>query len=355
MQEKSPKAKASVAFVLDHKLHHYRAPLFERLSSFYNVTVFHRGPVIDGYHSFTQEIVAYKKLGPFEFIQSLPELKRFNSIVVMQNLRLLNLYLLPLRPSKSIFSMWGIGTSSSKGLGTESWLSILIRNIITFMYRGLALYSSIPVENYWSANRRKISIVGNSVVNDQAVNNSHHNKKYFLFIGSLNKRKGINELITSFAVAKQKYSSLQLRIVGDGPERLSIEQQILELGLKDNVQLLGSIFDPEEKQRIFASAYCVISPLQAGLSVVESFSYGVPFVTSSSAITGGESQSIIHEKNGVLFECLDELSDIILSFVDGRRNSEFLGNNAFEFYQRHLAFDLYVERFRAFIEKHNQQ
>lgn len=343
----------AVAFILDHKLHHYRAPLFEELGSFYDVTVFHRGPVIGGYNSFTQEIVSYKKLGPFEFIQSLPELKRFNSVVVMQNLRLLNLYLLPLRPSKSILSMWGIGTSSSKGLGTEFWLSILIRNIITLMYRGLALYSSVPVENYWPANRRKISIVGNSVVNDRVVNNSHNNKKYFLFIGSLNKRKGLNELLTSFAVAKQKYPSLQLKIVGDGPEKLFIEQQILELRLKDNVQLLGSIFDPEEKQRIFASAYCVISPLQAGLSVVESFSYGVPFVTSSTAITGGESQSIIHNVNGVLFNSIDELADVITSFVDGRRNSAVLGDNAFAFHQEHLAFELYVERFKTFIEKHS--
>lgn len=342
-----------IAFILDHKLHHYRAPLFERLGGFYDVTVFHRGPVIDGYNSFAQEIVSYKKLGPFELIQSLPELKCFNSVLVMQNLRLLNLYLLPLRSSKNIYSMWGIGTSSAKGLGTEFRLSILLRNIVTLMYRGLALYSSVPVQNYWRVNRKKISIVGNSVVNEKAADSSNHDKNYFLFIGSLNKRKGLKELLTSFVAAKQKYPSLQLKIVGDGPEKLSIEQQILDLGLKDNVQLLGAVFDPEEKQRIFASAYCVISPLQAGLSVVESFSYGVPFVTSSTAITGGESQSIIHNVNGVLFDSIDELADVITSFVDGRRNSAFLGKNAFAFHHEHLAFELYVERFKTFIEKHS--
>lgn len=353
MQENFPRVRTSVAFVLDHKLHHYRAPLFERLGSFYNVTVFHRGPVIDGYNSFTQEIVSYKKLGPFEFIHSLPDLKRFNSVVLMQNLRLFNLYLLPFKSTKSTLLMWGIGTSSSKGLGTEFRLSILLRNIVTLMYRGLALYSSVPVQNYWRVNRKKISIVGNSVVNEKAADSSNHDKNYFLFIGSLNKRKGLKELLTSFAAAKQKYPSLHLKIVGDGPEKLSIEQQILDLGLKDNVQLLGAVFDPDEKQRIFASAYCVISPLQAGLSVVESFSYGVPFVTSSSAITGGESQSIIHNVNGVLFDSIDELADVITSFVDGRRNSAFLGKNAFDFYQEHLAFELYFERFKAFIEKHS--
>src|SRR5699024_7827022 len=100
---------------------------------------------------------------------------------------------------------------------------------------------------------------------------------------------------------------------------------------------------------IFSKAYCVISPRQAGLSVVESFSYGVPFVTSSHAVTGGEAFSVIDGETGVVFKDINQLSDIIVSFVDGRRSSRQLGKNAFTIYNSSLRFDLYVKRFKKFL------
>lgn len=345
--------KVSIAFILDHKLHHYRIPLFEKLGGHYDVTVFHRGPMVDGCFSFKQELLAYKEVGPFCWIEKVPDLNAFSSVVVMQNLRVLNIYLFPLKFRASDLLMWGIGTSSAKGVGSESAISFFARNVITSMYKGLALYSSMPLHNYWRINQRKACVVGNSIYNEFSFNSSRRVKKYFLFIGSLDKRKGIVELLYAFQAALRVNSGLQLKIVGAGPEKDSLEKKIHELELYDNVELLGAIYDGLQKSRVFEGAYCVISPLQAGLSVVESFSYGVPFVTSVNAITGGESQSVIHDENGVLFNDPSQLSDIILSFVDGRRCSSFLGNNAYMFFQKNLSFELYVKRFKSFIEKHN--
>lgn len=343
--------KSKIAFILDHNLHHYRIPLFEELEKYYAVTVFHRGPFIDG-TSFQQQVLSYKSIGPFELIMGLPSLLSYDAVVIMQNLRLLNVYTLPFKLKHKSALMWGIGTSSSNGLGAETMLSIFFRNAITSLYSGLGLYSAIPISNYWKRNQKKISIVGNSVFNDMALDMSNEDKRYFLFIGSLNKRKGLNDLLSSFQQALFLHSNLQLKIVGSGPEKERLEQRATELGLMDNVEFLGAIHGSSDKKHIFANAYCVISPSQAGLSVVESFSYGIPFVTSSKAITGGESHSISHEKNGILFREVGELSDIMCSFVDGRRSSATLGGNAYQFYAEHLAFDLYVQRFKKFIDGH---
>ena len=342
--------KKKIAFILDHKLNHYRTPLFSALDKHYSVTVFHRGPFIENC-CFQQEIISYKKIGPFEYIENLSRLSELDAVVIMQNLRIINLYSLPFTLRNKPILMWGIGTSSAGGLGTESALSVFIRNTITSMYTALALYSPIPLANYWRSNQEKISIVGNSIVNEQSINTSRETKRYLLFIGTLDKRKGLNELINSFNRALAQHPDLKLKIVGEGPEKFKLEQQTSDLGLTNNVEFLGAIHDPVEKKKIFTHSYCVISPLQAGLSVVESFSYGVPFVTSANAITGGESQSIIHDKNGVLFEDVEELSNVICSFIDGRRSSATLGYNAFKFYKEYLEFELYVQRFKKFIDK----
>lgn len=351
MRKKPQQVKTKVAFVLDHKLHHYRASLFEQLGKFFDVTVLHRGPQVEDSPGIKQIIVNFKKMGLFEYISDMPEVEGYDSIIIMQNLRVLNLYFLPLKIKKSKLVMWGIGTSSSKGLGSESSLSIMLRNFITLFYSKLALYSSVPINNYWSINKKKITVVGNSIVNEYAENTSHYEKEYFLFIGSLNKRKGLNELLESFRVALVQDPTLQLKIVGDGPEKENLKNKVTKLKIEDNVEFLGAIYSDVEKTQIFKKAYCVISPLQAGLSVVESFSYGVPFVTSATAITGGESQSIINKENGILFDNISQLSDIILSFVDGHCRSSILGNNAYHYYLEHLKFDLYVERFKKLINE----
>jgi len=343
--------KKKLAFVLDHKLHHYRAPLFAALGAFYEVTVFHRGPFVE-HCEFRQEILGYKKIGPFEYIASFPHFLGFDAVVVMQNLRLLNLYMLPLCFRKKPILLWGIGTSSAKGLDSESLLSVCFRNAVTSIYNGLALYSSIPLGKYWKINQRKIQVVGNSVLNVQAVDTSSATKNYALFIGTLNKRKGLSELISSFARALEVCPDLRLKVIGDGPEKLNLLEQANRLGVANKVGFLGAINDPIEKRKIFKHAFCVVSPFQAGLSVVESFSYGVPFVTSANAITGGESQSIIHEENGVFFRDVSELPDILCSFVDGRRYSAVLGNNAYQYYQSRLSFELYVENFKRFLDQY---
>lgn len=341
-----------IAFILDHKLHDYRVPLFSSLSKYYEITVFHRGPEVNLQNNFQQKVLAYNKVGPFETIRGLPNLSDYSAVIIMQNLRLLNLYTLPISMFNKPCLMWGIGTSSSEGLGSESKLSISLRNLVSLMYRGLALYSSIPVCNYWQKNKDKVNVVGNSILNNDSSDMSDEDKKYFLFIGSLNKRKGLVELLESFKQSVLLYPDLQLKIIGDGPEKATVEQRIKALSLDRNVQLLGKISDSAVKKEFFSKAYCVISPLQAGLSVVESFSYGVPFVTSTTAITGGESQSINHDVNGVLLENVSELSDVICSFIDGRRSSSLLGSNAYQFYVENLAFNLYVKRFKNFIKQH---
>src|SRR5690554_2869568 len=177
-----------IAFVLDHKLNHYRVAFFEELSKTNSVTVYHRGPKVFGIDSFVQNVIEYRRFGPFERIKTSLDYSKFDVVIVMQNLRLLDVYKLPLRLTRKKLLLWGIGTSSSKGLGTESIFSFFLRNIVTFFYNGLALYSEVPIKNYWGVNRRKIAVVGNSISNRSSKNTSGATKKYFLFIGSLNKR-----------------------------------------------------------------------------------------------------------------------------------------------------------------------
>jgi len=82
----------------------------------------------------------------------------------------------------------------------------------------------------------------------------------------------------------------------------------------------------------FEKAIASISPGQAGLSVLESFSYGVPFITSYDAITGGEIFNIRHGYNGFLIHNNIELENIMEN-LSRTRNSRIYHQNAYKFYQ----------------------
>lgn len=339
-----------VVFLLDHRLHEYRAPLFSYLSKHYSVLVVHRGPVLDGVHSFEQKIVRFLKVGPFEVpVVGFASLD-CDCLVVMQNMRNLGLYVFPFF-CRSPALLWGIGTSSSRGLGSESSISKILRNIVTLPYKGLALYSKFPVESYWKINRKKICVVGNSVDNEFSENFCFDHKEYFLFVGALHPRKGLVELISAFRDVVAENNEAKLVIVGGGAAEDAVIKKIKDLGLEAHVQMLGAIYDNAVKAEIFAKAYCVISPRQAGLGVVESFSYGVPFVTARNPITGGEALSIEDEVNGVLVDNDTDLCDVLLSFLDGRRDHRLLGQGAYDTYLESLLFKDYAARFKSFIDE----
>ncbi|NNE36225.1 MAG: glycosyltransferase, partial [Rhodothermales bacterium] len=80
----------------------------------------------------------------------------------------------------------------------------------------------------------------------------------FVFVGQLVARKGTDDLI-SFIKAITERQPATLVIIGDGPERVSMEESVTAQGLDDHVRFLGSISDADKlAPHIFASDVMVI-------------------------------------------------------------------------------------------------
>src|SRR5699024_6686977 len=108
----------------------------------------------------------------------------------------------------------------------------------------------IPFNMYWKINRKKITIIGNSVKNIAPKDFSNHKKNYFLFIGSLNKRKGLDSLLNTMSIVSEQYPEVKLIIAGDGPEKENILKKISDLNLNKIIKLVGSVASFDEKERL---------------------------------------------------------------------------------------------------------
>lgn len=187
--------------------------------------------------------------------------------------------------------------------------------------------------------KEKVFIAHNTVkVLDRPFSPDLSEKKNILFIGTLYKEKKIYELIYAYMRAKKNCLSPGfplLEIIGKGDEFENIKSLVKDSGFDSCINLRGAIYDEEVLAKYFQRSLVCISPDQAGLSVLKSMGYGVPYVTRYDAITGGERFNIKEEITGLFYSEFDQLVKIIEEVHKNPTKFLVLGKNAQEYYRSH--------------------
>lgn len=117
-------------------------------------------------------------------------------------------------------------------------------------------------------------------------------------VGSLIPRKGFHVLLDAFARVRRVRPKTALLIVGDGPQRASLEAKIAELGLRGTVHLLGERQDVGAVFRDAADIAVSASFEEAfGLTVMEAAAMGLPVVATRVA---GTAEVIQHGESGII-------------------------------------------------------
>ena len=124
-----------------------------------------------------------------------------------------------------------------------------------------------------------------------------------LSVGALTQLKKIDLLIQSFASLEEKAKNVKLIIVGDGPERHSLENLAEKLQIK-SIEFTGKVF--EGVSRYFLNADVFVLPGLGGLAVSEAMLYGLPVIASIG--DGCEKDLISHQTDGIIDEDLNEQS-----------------------------------------------
>jgi glycosyltransferase involved in cell wall biosynthesis len=125
-------------------------------------------------------------------------------------------------------------------------------------------------------------------------------RKVLLTVGRLDSGKDHETLINAFARIADRLPDWDLRIVGEGPLRSKLEEQIVALGLSKRVRLPGTtrrISKEYQKAQLFVipSRYESFS-----MTTIEALAHGLPVIGFSDC--PGVNQFIRTGKNGVLVE-----------------------------------------------------
>ena len=140
---------------------------------------------------------------------------------------------------------------------------------------------------------------------------------YFLmYVGRLSPEKGVDVLIHALAIARES-AVLNLRIVGDGPEKDRLQSLVSSLGLSDSVHFAGTVrWGPSLFAEIRAATCLVLPSYTEGfpLVVLEGLSQATPVISSD---VGGVRELVQSGKSAILVPAgnVTALSAAILQVV----------------------------------------
>jgi glycosyltransferase involved in cell wall biosynthesis len=166
-----------------------------------------------------------------------------------------------------------------------------------------------------------------------------------LFLGRLAPKKRVSDLIEAFAQIEDEYPESMLRIVGTGPKREGLEEQVASLGIESRVSFEGRV--PNEAiPGYYASAGVFVLPsVWEGhpLTLLEAWAASTPVIASS---VEGIEEFVEHRETGYLVpsESPEELADALRATLDNPEEAIVWGANARELVEEEYSWEGVADR-----------
>lgn len=168
-------------------------------------------------------------------------------------------------------------------------------------------------------------------------------RPYFLFVGRLEKLKGVQDLLRLFA----DYSAARLLIVGDGDQRAELQAQAAAL---PHVTFLGSVH-PSELTGLYAGALAVLVPSLCyevfNLIPIEAFAQGTPAIVRD---LGATPELVRDSGAGMTWQTLDECREAMERLRTEPGLAAELGRKGRAAWEQRWTEDVHMDRYLAMVE-----
>jgi L-malate glycosyltransferase len=185
------------------------------------------------------------------------------------------------------------------------------------------------------ANDVKVSEYYNSETTCIRKNFATPEQKILIHVSNFRKVKRVEDVLQTFNIVRKTIPS-KLILVGDGPERPTIDRLCRELDTCNEIISVGKIANPKE---ILAIADVFLLPSETesfGLAALEAMAMKMPVISSN---TGGIPELNIHGKTGFMSKVGDyeDMAKNTITLLSDEKLLQQFKNNA---YERAKQFDL---------------
>lgn len=169
----------------------------------------------------------------------------------------------------------------------------------------------------------------------------------FLFLGRLNKDKGILDLAKAFQLLNKEFSNVKLLLIGHDEEQLQTEIEAMQ---KENIIFYGSTNVPQEILQV-SDVFCMPSYREGfGTSVIEASLLELPIICSD---TYGLAETIIEGKTGLRHEVknVNQLYNQMKLLVEKEVTRTTLGKNGREYVLANFSADAISKEWVTFYKQ----
>ncbi len=169
-------------------------------------------------------------------------------------------------------------------------------------------------------------------------------------VAALRPEKNHTMLVHAAARLATRHPDLHTLIIGDGPERATIEPLIAELGLSDRVHLLGNRSDtPRLLAAMDLFTLCSLNEASP-VSILEALAAGTAVVSTD---VGSIRETVIPEQTGLLVqsEDIEAFANAISRLLDDESTRKTMGQTGRELVMRTGSLTSMVEGYQMLVER----
>jgi glycosyltransferase involved in cell wall biosynthesis len=245
---------------------------------------------------------------------------------------------------------WGNGCFRTGCLPRRDWAPLMFQRVLWRRWRGAfdrVVANSVATEQQLREGGFEVAEVIRPGVPVLPLGRPLAPVPTVAFAGRLVFEKGVDVLLAAFSEVVRRLPSARLVLVGDGPERSAIGQQVRSQGLAQQVEMTGQL-SAEDTQRRLVGAWVQAVPSRwpepFGMVAAEAMMRGTAVVASA---TGGLPEVVQHERTGLLVPPGDEgsLTAALLRLLQDPLESDRMGREGREIAVATFGVEAQVDRF----------
>lgn len=285
-----------------------------------------------------------KRIGPFVWIKrfSLKQLDKYEYIIVTPNMRVLNFFPLLGNLYKKKTLAWGHLT----GRTANNKIAEKIRYITFKKFPALIFYEEGTKDEYIAHgfDAKKLFVANNTQYVDPTTVHPYEERTYFLYVGRIQERKGLDIALRAFARLKKQNedNKLEFVFVGSGDTN-SLKDIANEEGIIKSVRFLGSVHNQAKLGEWFSHAIAYVSPGHVGLGVLHSFACGVPVITCTGRLHSVEISNCNPDNSLVVPYTVEDVERAMSRLYTDKELQKKLAKAALKYYNNHCTIDKMVD------------
>jgi len=205
----------------------------------------------------------------------------------------------------------------------QSSKSDLIRGMMRCLVSDIVVYTKRQKKELQiKMPNKSIFAAPNAVISKMKMTTSiKENSLNLIYVGRLTENKKILFLINAFHKGIDKYpKETKLIIIGDGEERNKIKSYIVKNKLEGRILLKGHVSDYNLLKEYYFKSFFSVSPGYVGLSIIQSFGFGVPMLVSKNENHSPEIEAVKPNINSLYFgtDDIDDFNKVILNAFENK-------------------------------------